>query len=325
MIAPPDFNPYFDVNTSLPVTAEMVKGYRCGLDEQVYRQFTGVNSSLLKSATCCEMLHDLTKPRTDDFSTASAAEKNTTGTILHWAVLEPWKFEDKHRDNHMMLCETDGLATKSAQKQRAENPGKLLVTGEYIEKAARCREAIEMHPHAMELLKLDSRKEASGFVFDPRNMIWRKQRLDLFPVNANILCDVKTTAFPLYRFEDEGWTRGYYQQAAWYLDTHFLLTGEWREAFWWIVVTKEEPFMCDTFFMRNLKPSDPLYQDPKCKLRIARERLGLDMSARLGRLQMFCTAARETNQLRERGIKLTRPLMRQTWPGYEQTEPKELI
>lgn len=322
----PDFAPFFSRDTVLPTTPETWKGYRCRLDEQVYRKFTGVNASLLKNPTCCEMLHDMTKPRIKDFATEPAAKKWTSGLVLHDAVLEPWKFQTENFDKHFVkFTKTKGIATAAAQECRAENPGKLLINGEYMEMAMRCMDAIHAHDRARDMLALKNHREASGFVWDGKNLVWRKHRLDFLPTESDFLLDIKTTAKPLYQFKKEGWSFDYWLQAAWYLENHFLLTGERRSVFWWIVVTKEEPFMCDTFFMRNLTPDHPAYNEPDCTYRQARERLGLDASERLGRLPMFLTAARETEQLRARGVAFNKTLVRRTWPGYEQTDAKEIF
>lgn len=329
--APPSFKPYFDVNTALP--GERNKdfgGYVLNLPEAKYREWPGLNSSLLKERTACEMLFELRKPRENDFETKSRAEAFTLGTLLHWAALEPWKFDAEHKDKHMLLCETKGLDTLKAQDQRKNNPGKLLVTSEFVDVARRCLDAVQANARAVELLTdkrlVNPSKEASGFVFDTEMMIWRKWRVDFMAQNADYMVDVKTSRRHPSEFEKDCWEFGYFNQAAWYMDSHFRLTGKPIRNFYWIVVSKNEPFMSRVEFMQNIPPDNPLYQDPKCKLAMARTRLGLDpQTMKIGRFQTFIDCAGQTEQYRDRGIPLTEKLLRRTWPAYEQEAPEHEI
>lgn len=314
-----DFTRYF--NASHPLPAE--RGPKCycyGLPMEQYRDFPGVNASLLSEITPAEMLHSLTTPEDDKMT-----EAKTVGVLLHWAVLEPWIFDHGHRHEHMEMCVTKGVDTKAADAQRKECPGKLLVTLELLELAYRCRDAIALHAEASAMLsRKDLAKEVSGFVFDGKNNVWRKVRYDLFPLNASWIGDVKTTRKHPSQFEKDVWEYSYHCQAAWYLDTHFQLTGEFREVFKWLVVNKEPPFMCKIFDFVNRKPSDPLYQ--KNKLQMARERLGLDDSPRLARLPLFISAAQQTIAHAEAGAQLTPALLRRVWEAYEnEQEPAEIL
>lgn len=317
-MAPPSFAPFFDVNTPLPGERNpKFGGYITGLDEKLYRPWPGINSSTLKERTPCQMLHALTEKRERTWNSV------TLGTVVHWAVLEPSKFDAKERDKHMLLCETEGLDTKTANAQRRDNPGKLLVTARLMDTAHRCIEAVQWEPKAAAILSDPTRtNEASAFVWDEQFGIWRKARFDILSPGRDYLADVKTTSAEIDErsWEKECYKFGYFLQAAWYLHTHWLLTGERRKFFRWIVVTNEAPFMCRTFYMLNRQASDPLYE--QSKLCWARQVLGLDESIRIGRLSMFINSARETEDLRARGVPLTPGLLRQTWPAYEQESPE---
>ncbi|WP_265595605.1 PD-(D/E)XK nuclease-like domain-containing protein [Verrucomicrobium sp. BvORR106] len=323
----PSFTEYFDVNTPLPGkrSAEF-GGYILDCPEPAYRSWPGVNASVLKERTPCEMLHNMmASPK----STAALTE----GTLLHWAVLEQWRFA-AWRD-HMVVSPTKGLDTKAAEEVRFANPGKLVVTDELVIQANKCMDAVRANDRAMAWLsgidpdhgnapKSPVAREATGVVWDGQHGVWRKIRVDLYPAVHRVMLDVKTSAAPLSQWFKECLKWGYFDQAAWYLDTHYRLTGEWR-AWLWIVVTKSEPFMCRVFRLTTPKPTDPLYAESSyCK---ARQRLGLDPvppngGFKLGRLQMFLNSARETEQLRSLGVEMHPRLLRQTWPAYEDETPE---
>lgn len=317
-LAVPQFAPFFDVNTPLPKPKNAdALGYITSLPEGDYRAWPGVNATLLKQATPCEMLHELTVKKVRTWNSV------TLGSVLHMAALEPWKLDRGERDKHLLLCETEGLDTERAKKQRLANPGKLLVTPEIMESAYGCMAAISADAKAVDILKPEGRHtEATAIVFDPDFMVWRKARVDLLRTNADYIADVKTTSASLDRhsWERECWRWGYFQQAAWYLDTHWLLTGEWRARFRWIALTTSEPFMCRVFTIRNLMPDDPLYE--QSSLAKSRATIGLDPSPRIGRLPMFINSARQTEELQRNGVALTKTLLRSTWPGYEQEDPE---
>lgn len=324
----PDFTPYFDRLTPLPgERSKQHKGYLVGVPDEKYFAWQGVNASLLGEKTACEMLHYMRTKREDDFGTEARAQAFTVGTLVHWCVLEPWRFDPENKDRFMVLCETEGLATKRAMAQRKEQPQHLLVTGDHLRQAHECLVAIRCHERAMHLLTnphLNFAQEVMGAWFDPELSIWRKWKIDLMPINGNYMLDVKSTRRNLYEFERDGWEYDYWLKAAWYLDSHYMLTGEWKEIFYWINVTKSAPFMARVEHQVNLRPSDPDYEGSK--LAQARARIGLDPeSMRLGRLTTFIQCASETEQLRRAQVELDSMLLRKTWPGYENETPDHLI
>ncbi len=316
----PDFSPYL-APPSAPAAYHQ-------MEEAAYHAFPAVSSGLLKECTQAEMLFNRMKPSDDGEDKVD----RVLGTLTHAIILEPWKFGLLEWEKHYVLCPTKGLDTKAAEETRANNPGKLLVTAELLDIAMRIRrEAIETNPDALRFLSSpNGMKEATGIVWDTKFSCARKIRVDYLPMSGtaigDYLLDIKTTRKSLGGFENEAWNLGYYQQAAYYLDTHEILTGH-RPACWrWLVTTKTEPFMSRVFFMRNLKPTDPLYKDPKCKLRQVRERLGLDDSPRIGRLPQFLSAARETQAFRG-SLTENMPLaeVRRIWTGYEQSDETEIF
>lgn len=302
------------------------KGYQA-MDEGAYHAFPAVSGGLLAETTQAEMLFNRQKPP----SAGNDSESLVLGTLVHAVCLEPWKFGLTEWEKHFALCPTKGLDTKAANEVRAANPGKLLVTPELLDTASRIRkEAIETNPDAVKYLSSpNGMAEATCITWDPVFQCSRKIRVDYLPRSGsafgNYLLDIKTTRKPLHSFEFEARKLGYFLKAAWYLDTHELLTGHRPEMFIWLAVTNVEPYMSRLFFMRNRRQNDPLYGDPNCQLRIGRERIGLDPSARVGRLPTFLEAARETESMRVDGIPLTATNLRRVWTGYETAEMTEIL
>lgn len=317
----PDFRPYF----SRP---DVSKGY-FPMESDDYHRFPAVNAGLLKHATPAEMLHSLMDdaPQGEPGEVESVEEQKealTLGTLTHAIILEPWKFQPEHFDKYFVrFTETKGLNTKAAKEAILSNPGKLLVTPKLIETAYRIRaEAFDTNEYAQELLKSpDGMIESSGLAWDPANEIMRKIRPDYLPRKGkafgDYILDIKTTRKPLHQFPKECWTMGYFTQAAWYLDTHELITGHRPHSFVWLVVTNKAPFMSRLFFMQNRDRHDPLWKHSTIKP--ARETLGLEPSAAIGRLGMFKAAALDTIGAGDTELN---PLnVRRLWAGYEGESP----
>lgn len=296
------------------------------MPEADYHAFPALSATVLKKRTQAEMLHEKRKPPTE------STEALTMGSLLHAAVLEPHKFSPEAFDRHFIIwTETKSLDTKAAEAGRRDNPGKLLVTAEMVGLAARMRAlALEQNPTIVRLLSSpNGLPEASLMGFDPKFGVRRKIRVDYLPrmeMNGrmcfgNYLLDIKTTRNHVAEFEKEAWTYGYYLQAAYYLDTQELLTGHRPDWVYFLVVSKDEPVMARVYGLRNLKPTDPIYE--KSKLRIARETLGLDDTGRIGRIAMFVAAANEhAAQLTDDA---TDADLRRTWGAYEGEDIFEIL
>lgn len=333
MIRLPNFPAFFNATQPMPGTpSPEFKGYRLNLDEPLYREAPGINVSILKAPTACDMLHEYVKPPKEEW-TASGAYPKSLGTIAHWCALEPHKIATIQE--HTLLCETDGLATKRAMQQREDNPGKLLVTQELLDDAMACMAAVKANHTAMRLLRGEEGNtiatEASGFVFDPEFALWRKWRVDVLPRFGNYMADVKTTRTD---GSERAWIQecykfGYFHQAAWYLDSHELLTGERRPWFFWVVITTDAPFKCHVFAIRNMRRGNPLY-DEKSKFRWARLSLGLEaveagdedaFKFATPRLPTFIQCAQETADMQSALATLNEETLRRLWPAWEHEDP----
>lgn len=314
-----NFAPYFDKSADLPgVPIQGMRGYR-SVPEATYRAFPALNQSLLKKPSACHMLHSLTEPDT------IGHEASAVGTLTHWAVLEPHKILNLHA--HAVECETKTLDSKAADRQRAENPDKLICTGEHLRLAADLRKAVLMHDRAQQLLREPGHNEVTGFHYEEG--VWRKWRADRVQSDHRRILDVKTTRFPLCgpraigKWESECWERGYWIQAAWYLHHHQEATGIRPNAWTFIVVSKEPPLHCRLFTVRNYAPDHPLYAGSA--LQKARQLIGLEPGNDVPRMAVFLDSARQTIAAAERGQNLTPELLRAIWPAEEnETEEPEI-
>jgi len=264
------------------------------------------------------MLHSLMEDDRDHYKSAASAEAFTIGTLTHWAVLEPEKILNIR--DHVVECETAGLATQKAAKQRADNPGKLLVTGEHLLKAVGLMRAVRMQAEAEELMKRPGVNERSGFIFV--DGVWRKWRPDRLLLDGTRIIDVKTTRLEslcgprgVQQWESECWKFGYWLQAAWYLHHHELLTGIRPNAFTFIAVSTAEPFHCRCFTMSNFAPDHPMY--PGSALQRARQAIGLEIGEGPDKLTVFRDCAEQTIAARKRGQNLSPELLRALWPAEE--------
>lgn len=281
-------------------------GLYFGTEDKQYFAFRGLNASLIKEPTPAEMWHTMNEPARDKYGSDSEAEKWTVGTLVHWAVLEPWRFRDMN--SHCIISPTKGLATQRAQAVREAYPDQLVVAPEHIAQAARCRAAIESCPEACEFLAADGANEVTLVHWDKPTSFWYKGRFDRVPRSGNYLLDVKSTAFPLPQFPREIKKLGYHIQAAWYLDLWEAVTGERKERFIWVAVTKSEPYMCRLFDVYNWPVNHIMYRDSP--LKAAREII----DARRG---PFITSVHETLAALRAGLDLDYGLTRSLWPGYE--------
>lgn len=315
---PSDLPTFFDKKQPLPEGEQLKPGVFLNLPDATYRAFRGLNSSLLKIPTAAEMWHDMTAPAESHWDTDDKCLKWTAGILLHWAVLEPWKF--KEFDQHIVASPTKGLATVRAQAVREAYPDKLVVTPELVTLAHNCYKALELNPQVRHLMSKPGGNEVSLFCWDEKADVWRKARFDRVPFDEDFLIDVKTTAFPLPQFPKEARKYGYHLQAKWYLDTWEMLTGERKRWFKWIVVNKSEPFMSMVWEVENL---------PRNHVNRARSPLGIADEIMDSRLATWCTCAWDTvDALRHHTTlsheQLSHSLVRRCWPAYENSDAQLL-
>ena len=317
-----DFRPYFTPEHTGTAYAPIdgFRGYR-HIPEAEYHRLPAVSATMLKKHTPGHMLDGLTTAEVDVYDNASRAHSFTLGRLAHWACLEPHKLDPANHLAHMVACPTAGLATKEARKTRDANPGKLLVTPEYIQHAGGLLAAIRNHPEASHWLELDGHNEASGLIRS--GGVWRKWRADRVLSNHRAIVDVKTTRHDvsgvrgIRKWISECYEMGYFLQAAWYLHHHELATGMRPGSFVFVVVSTSEPFHARCFEVENV-PADAAHYHADMPLAKTRRILGLDPADDgITRLDMFTKSARDTATEQAAGRPLTPAILRQLWPITE--------
>ncbi|MDG4721846.1 PD-(D/E)XK nuclease-like domain-containing protein, partial [Thalassospira aquimaris] len=129
-----------------------------------------------------------------------------------------------------------------AARDEAEAAGKIALRFDDAQKVEALVKAVREHPVARYAFE-NIRPEMSGFYRDPEFGIWCRVRYDSMPINGGIFADLKTdTSAKPSDFGKKAADLGYYQQDAWYRDSHKALTGEDMQAFVFVVVEKEPPY-----------------------------------------------------------------------------------
>jgi hypothetical protein len=204
--------------------------YVPGLSFDEYASRPGLNASLLKKPTAAHMRHELMRTE-EKLSYAFAL-----GEAFHKAVLEPDLFDGDGMLQYFQYSPTAGIATKAAREALAADPTRPIVTPEIIDKARYLRDAVYCHRFASKLLRGESQRELSGFAWDEENQVMRKIRVDFLPGGpSNFLVDLKMTrSVDAWKFRKSVREFGYGLAAAYYLDTHRMISGQSRELFYLI-------------------------------------------------------------------------------------------
>ncbi len=92
-----------------------------------------------------------------------------------------------------------------------------------------------------ELAKLCQGAKNEVSVFAEKNGIKFKSRIDTLPVSGPILDFKSTTDANPQKFVRQAFDKGYFLQAAFYLDV-LRLTGDERKEFWFVAIEKEKPY-----------------------------------------------------------------------------------
>jgi len=112
-------------------------------------------------------------------------EVMVTGKASHIALLEPHRVKEFYVSKYATIC-------KSTQKEREENPGRLVVTQDQMDEAVELAEAVELTPSTWSLLKQVTHRESTLHWTDPRTGLGCKCRPDAIIEPAKIALDVKT-------------------------------------------------------------------------------------------------------------------------------------
>ncbi|WP_295406496.1 PD-(D/E)XK nuclease-like domain-containing protein [uncultured Thiocystis sp.] len=160
------------------------------------------------------------------------------GTLVHSLILTP--------DLDDYAVAPDGDRRTKAGKQAFEefqvaSEGRLLVTQDQFDTAARMRDAVLGHSIGR-VLFAKGKAEQTLLAIDPESGLLCKGRLDWLPTDLDLLVDLKTcqSAAPAEIARDAGKYR-YHQQAAFYSHLWTLVAGE-RLPFMFACVESAPPF-----------------------------------------------------------------------------------
>jgi hypothetical protein len=225
-----------------------------------------VNASLLKKAIT--PLHGKYYLEQEE---SEGSDALSLGDAVHKAVLEPDAF-DNHFDDFYLQSPTKGLDTKAANEARLLNPGRILVNDQIIEKTKWMRQAILKNKLAAHLLGNCTQRELTGITPDPAGGGFiRKIRIDACegigepgrPWSPYLL-DIKSFKKDLTErnVKYEIIERGYDLQAAFYLDTDQMITGQARETMFFIFVTNFAPYTSRVFALlpEQIEKARGMYQ-----------------------------------------------------------------
>lgn len=162
------------------------------------------------------------------------------GRAIHTAVLEPNLFEKS-----FIKGPIDRRGKKwSDAKDSLINGQELLTDGDYV-KALQIRDSIwGNNPRAKEIIE-NSKKEVTCFAEDDEGRK-HKARADL--LNFGSITDLKsTTSVDPDFFSKEIFKHGYHVQAAYYLDVFDANYSSLGDAFNFIAVEKESPYISNVF------------------------------------------------------------------------------
>ncbi len=151
----------------------------------------------------------------------------------------------------LVVVDAADWRTKAAREARdaARAAGQMPLLAHEMEQVEAMAAALAEHPAAAALFGDGGAPEQSLFWVDDRSGIWRRARLDWFPVQRGrrlIVPDYKTArSADLDAIQRAAWSFGWAQQAAWYLDgvTALGLAGDAKPAFLFVVQEKDAPYL----------------------------------------------------------------------------------
>ena len=172
------------------------------------------------------------------------------GSLLHCAILEPDALPRRY-----VVTDLDRAGTKAWEALERDNPGRTVIKRPEMDEALRIRDAVFRHPTAAELLAPGGRDiEGSFYWTDPELGIQRRGRADIIRHDMRVLVDLKSTESAHPRdFGHSARTYGYDWQDPYYRDGIEATLGWRAEAFVFIALEKEPPYLAGTY---ELLPED---------------------------------------------------------------------
>jgi exodeoxyribonuclease VIII len=166
------------------------------------------------------------------------------GTAVHFAALEPDKFES---DLIRGPDDRRGNKWKDALEEAAAY-GKLVLTSGDYDKAGRMGDSLRKLPIVRQLSEAQILREPSAFWRDEETGLECRCRPDIYCPAFEIMADLKTTgdASP-FIWSKRAADMGYHAQEAWYTDGWQLAGGDRVEGFVFIVVETDYPHLAAAY------------------------------------------------------------------------------
>lgn len=166
------------------------------------------------------------------------------GTAVHYAALEPEKFEQ------MIIRGPDdrrGNKWKDALEEGAAY-GKLVLTSGDFDKARRMGDAARKLPIALQLSETQLLREASAFWMDEETGIECRCRPDVYSPAFEIMADLKTSGdASSFAWAKRAADMGYHAQEAWYSDGWQAASGGGVDGFVFIVIESDFPHLAAAY------------------------------------------------------------------------------
>lgn len=191
-------------------------------------------------ATECPALYWHRSPFNPNAECGKPARHLDIGTALHLAALEQERFYDR-----IEVVGADDWRTQAARdaRDRARETGKVPLLWKDQELIEKLHDALRRNKHAAELLH-GAATEVSYF-WDADSTPC-KARADVLR-DDDVIADLKssTSAAPEH-FRKQAWNFGHFMRVPFYCDGYEATTGKRIKAYWFIVVSTEEPHLVTT-------------------------------------------------------------------------------
>jgi exodeoxyribonuclease VIII len=222
---------------------DLAPGIYDGIPHEEYLGMRGLSVSRLKIAAKA--------PAKAQFGEMKETDATRLGTLWHCAVLESDQFEKRYAPTRL-----DRKGTKAWAEEEARAMGRELVKIADYDEARRVRDAVHRHRAAHILLSGDLAVEQSIFWVDPITGLRCRGRADGIHQQLRAVIDAKTTVDA----SEEMFTKAiakfkYHWQQAFYEDGIYQAQGWMPEAFVFIAIEKEMPYLTGCY---EIEPPDIL-------------------------------------------------------------------
>jgi hypothetical protein len=223
------------INIEIPGLNTKKEGYFKNMSNNEYHSTDGISSTLLEDLELSVSIFE----HREHFKHHRPVYD--MGNFIHDALAFPTTFKDMYLE-----CETVGLDTIKANKQREENPNKTIVNKGAFDVIDEIRLKVQLVYG--QYMKLGA-KECSFIFTDEDTGLVTKIRPDLHLLQHGIVLDYKSTKEINHKgFERTIEPYNYHRSAAWYIDNinkaikKFNLPFKEVTQFGWICIPKTAPY-----------------------------------------------------------------------------------